>query len=183
MDFGTILDSKSYGQVCKYAHVYANMQVCKYESMQVCLNCALCKVRGKLIVCSLCDIFCHGNEKRRLFLGFIYLKYSTSGVNCKQNSCCTPHVYTVPCTVYTILLTRAYVKFKLYGNVHIEASTVVDGKQWNSGDSLQYGAALAVNQSMSAQSAWDSEIREITAVRPCFVVTTQPNFNLTRYLV
>merc|ERR1712030_303491 len=36
---------------------YASIQVCKYESMQVCLNCAICKVRGKLIVCSLCDIF------------------------------------------------------------------------------------------------------------------------------
>ena len=34
------------------------MQVCMY--MQVCLNCALCKVRGKLIVCSLCDIFVFG---------------------------------------------------------------------------------------------------------------------------
>ena len=81
MDFGHILDSKSYAQVCKYASMqvctymqvckyasmqvckHANMQVCKYacickyESMQVCLNFALCKVRGKLIVCSLCDIF------------------------------------------------------------------------------------------------------------------------------
>ena len=33
MDFGQILDSKLYDQVCKYAsmHVYASMQVCKYE--------------------------------------------------------------------------------------------------------------------------------------------------------
>ena len=44
-------------QVCTYMHVCKYMQVCKYESMQVCLNFALCKVRGKLIVCSLCDIF------------------------------------------------------------------------------------------------------------------------------
>ena len=38
MDFGKILDSKSYGQVCKYAsmHIYASMQVCKYASMQIC---------------------------------------------------------------------------------------------------------------------------------------------------
>ena len=70
-------------------------------------------------------------------------------------------------TMRSILLTRAYVKFKLYGNGHIAVSTVVHGKQWNSGYSLQYGAALPGNLSMSAQSAcWDSEIREITAVRP-----------------
>ena len=33
MDFGQILDSKLYDQVCKYACVckYASMQVCKYE--------------------------------------------------------------------------------------------------------------------------------------------------------
>ena len=37
MDFGQILDSKLYDQVCKYAsmHVYASMQVCKYASMNV----------------------------------------------------------------------------------------------------------------------------------------------------
>ena len=33
------------------------MRVCKYESMQVCLNSALFKVRGKLIVCTLCKAF------------------------------------------------------------------------------------------------------------------------------
>ena len=39
MDFGLILDSKSYDQVCKYVSIqvckYAGMQVCKYASMQV----------------------------------------------------------------------------------------------------------------------------------------------------
>ena len=32
MDFGQILDSKSYDQLCNYA----SMQVCKYVYMQVC---------------------------------------------------------------------------------------------------------------------------------------------------
>ena len=62
-DFGYILDSKSYDQVCKYAcickyahiikyasmHTYTSMQVCKYEvckyaSVQVCkyANMQLC---------------------------------------------------------------------------------------------------------------------------------------------
>ena len=56
-------------QLCKNAsmQVYASMQVCKYASMQVCkfahiyvckyahwLDCALCKVRHRLIVCTLC---------------------------------------------------------------------------------------------------------------------------------
>merc|ERR1711895_162642 len=49
---------------------YASIQVCKYESMQVCLNCAICKVRGKLIVCSLCDIFLRFESNSTEILGF-----------------------------------------------------------------------------------------------------------------
>ena len=38
MDFGKILDYKSYDQVCKYASmlIYSIMQLWKYERMQVC---------------------------------------------------------------------------------------------------------------------------------------------------
>ena len=37
MDFGQILDSNLYDQVCKYAsmHVYASMQACKYASINI----------------------------------------------------------------------------------------------------------------------------------------------------
>merc|ERR1712208_81819 len=36
-DFGQILDSESYEQVCMYAHmhIYTSMQVCKYASMHI----------------------------------------------------------------------------------------------------------------------------------------------------
>ena len=50
MDFGQILDSKSYDQVCNYANmqIWKNasmqyMQVCKYASMQVCTYMQICK--------------------------------------------------------------------------------------------------------------------------------------------
>ena len=44
MDFGKILDYKSYGQVCKYAsmHIYESMQVCKYASMHVYASMQVC---------------------------------------------------------------------------------------------------------------------------------------------
>ena len=46
MDFGTILDSKSYGQVCKYA----SMPVCQYARMQVytCLHKKLNKKKDRV---------------------------------------------------------------------------------------------------------------------------------------
>ena len=39
MDFGQILDSKSYDPVCKYA----SMQVCTYASMHICTYMQVCK--------------------------------------------------------------------------------------------------------------------------------------------
>ena len=49
MDFGQILDSKSYDQVCKYA----SMPVCQYARMQVytCLHKKLNKKIFEIMIC------------------------------------------------------------------------------------------------------------------------------------
>ena len=55
MDFGQILDSKSYDQVCKYA----SMPVCQYARMQVytCLYKKLNKKKERAVHILACEIF------------------------------------------------------------------------------------------------------------------------------
>ena len=48
MDFGQILDSKSYDQLCKYS----SMQVCKYASMQICTYASM-HIYTSMLVCKL----------------------------------------------------------------------------------------------------------------------------------